>query len=93
MLLYWEVLSFAIAQKYQFFDFGRSSKDHNTYRFKRQWGAKPVQHQWYYWLQEGQAMPALKPDNPKFKLAINVWQQLPVFLTRIVGPFIVKDLP
>ena len=93
MLLYWEVLSFAIAQKYQFFDFGRSSKDHNTYRFKRQWGAKPVQHQWYYWLREGQAMPALKPDNPKFKLAIHVWQQLPVFLTRIIGPFIVKNLP
>lgn len=93
MLLYWEVLSFAIGKQYNYFDFGRSSKNHNTYRFKKQWGAKPVQHHWYYWLQEGQAMPALKPDNPKFKLAISLWQKLPVFVSKIIGPFVVKNLP
>lgn len=93
MLLYWEVLSYAIEKNYAFFDFGRSSKDHNTYRFKKQWGAKPTQHTWYYWLRAGQAMPALKPDNPKFKLVIAIWQKLPVFLTRLLGPFIVKNLP
>jgi FemAB-related protein (PEP-CTERM system-associated) len=93
MQLYWEVLSFAIREQYAFFDFGRSTKDANTYRFKKQWGAKPVQHYWYYWLNEHQELPQLKPDNPKFKLAITLWKKMPIWLTKIIGPFIVKNLP
>jgi FemAB-related protein (PEP-CTERM system-associated) len=93
MLLYHEVLSFCIAQGYAFFDFGRSTKDAGTYRFKKQWGAEPVQHHWHYWLPGGGELPALKPDSPKFRLAIAVWQRLPVALTRLIGPPIVKFLP
>ena len=93
MLLYWEVLCFAIRKQYAFFDFGRSTKEANTYKFKKQWGAKPVQHYWYYWLNEGRDLPKLNPDNKKFKLAISLWKKIPVWITKIVGPFIVKNLP
>lgn len=93
MYMYWEVLQFAIAQSNTFFDFGRSSKDAGTYRFKKQWGAKPQQLYWYYWLPEGQALPELNPDNPKYKLLIAVWKRLPVWLTKIIGPLIIKYLP
>ncbi len=50
MLLYREVLGLCIRHGYRFFDFGRSSKDSGTYRFKKQWGAEPLQHYWHYWL-------------------------------------------
>lgn len=93
MLLYWEVLKFAIAQRYSFFDFGRSTRDAGTFRFKKQWGAEPLQHYWHYWLADGGALPELKPDSPKFRFAIACWQRLPVFLTRWIGPPIVKNLP
>ncbi len=93
MLLYWEVLKFAIKNQYQYFDFGRSSKGSGTYRFKQQWGAKPKQLYWHYWLADNVEMPRLNPDNPKFALAINVWRRLPVFITKLIGPFIVKNLP
>ena len=36
MLLYWHVLQFSIAQKCHWFDFGRSTRDAGTYRFKKQ---------------------------------------------------------
>ena len=93
MYMYWEVLSHSIRTKHAFFDFGRSSKDAGTYRFKKQWGAKPFQLYWKYWLPENESMPELNPNNPKYKLMIQVWQKLPVWLTQIIGPPVVKYLP
>jgi FemAB-related protein (PEP-CTERM system-associated) len=93
MLLYWEVLNFCIARGYPFFDFGRSSNDSGTFRFKKQWGAQPLQHYWQYWLADGGELPALKPDSPKFRLLIACWRRLPVFVTRLIGPPIVRNLP
>jgi len=93
MLMYWEVLKYAINNKFKTFDFGRSSIDSGTYRFKKQWGAEPVQLYWHYWLNEGQNLPALTPSNPKYKLAIKAWQKLPLFVANRIGPMIVKNLP
>ncbi|MBT6276453.1 MAG: GNAT family N-acetyltransferase, partial [Chromatiales bacterium] len=93
MMLYWEVLSFAIHSGCDTFDFGRSSKGSGPYRFKRQWGALERQLHWHYWVRDGADMPGLTPDNPRYRAAIQVWQKLPVFLTRIIGPPLVKNLP
>ncbi|WP_200821394.1 FemAB family XrtA/PEP-CTERM system-associated protein [Oceanicoccus sp. KOV_DT_Chl] len=93
MLLYWEVLSFVITERYHFFDFGRSSLDSSTYRFKKQWGATPIQHYWHYWLKDGQALPEINPNNKKFELLIAIWKKLPVSVTRLIGPLIVKNIP
>lgn len=93
MWLYWQVLQYSIEQGCEWFDFGRSTRDAGTYRFKRQWGAEPVQHFWHYRLPGAQALPALNPDNPKFRLMIAVWQRMPVWLTRLLGPRIVVNIP
>ncbi len=93
MLLYWESLRFACDNGYKIFDFGRSSPNSGTYRFKAQWGAKPLKLYWYYWLGENSVLPQLNPSNPKYKLAINVWKKLPLSITKLAGPMIVKNLP
>ncbi len=93
MLMYWEVLKYAIQEKYAYFDFGRSSVDSGTYRFKKQWGSEAKQLYWHYWLAEGGDLPALNPNNPKYQLAIKVWQKLPIPITKIIGPHLVKNLP
>jgi FemAB-related protein (PEP-CTERM system-associated) len=93
MLLYWEVLKFAIENKYRYFDFGRSSKDSGTYRFKQQWGAKPKPCFWHYWLNNNTEIPSLNPSNPKYKLLISLWKKTPVWITKYIGPGIVKNLP
>lgn len=93
MMLYGSVLRYACEQGYRVFDFGRSTKDSGTYRFKAQWGAKPVQLYWYYWLRDGGPLPEINPQNPKYQLAIKVWQRLPVLVTTMVGPYISKYLP
>lgn len=93
MLMYWEVLKRAIQKNYDYFDFGRSSQDSGTYRFKQQWGAIPLANHWQYWLPAGTSMPALNPDNPRYRLLIRTWQNLPVALTKLMGPWIVRNLP
>ena len=48
MLLYWKMLEFACDNGFNYFDFGRSSLDEGTYKFKKQWGASPVPLPWQY---------------------------------------------
>ena len=35
----------------------------------------------------------LRPDNPRYQRAIRVWQRLPVGLTKLLGPAIVRGIP
>lgn len=93
MFMYRRILAFAIERGYGWFDFGRSTVDAGTYRFKQQWGAVPLPNRWHYWLPPGHELPRLNPDNPKYRLLIAVWQRLPVWLTRLVGPPVVRNIP
>jgi FemAB-related protein (PEP-CTERM system-associated) len=93
MLMYWRILEYAIQNKYQIFDFGRCSRGAGTSRFKRQWGASEIPLFWDYALPEGKNLPELNPDNPKFRLLIAIWKRMPVWMSRLIGPGIVKNLP
>jgi FemAB-related protein (PEP-CTERM system-associated) len=93
MLLYWSLLEFAVKQGYRYFDFGRCSPNEGTYKFKEQWGAQPTALYWQYWLSNGRALPDISPHNPKYQRAIALWQKLPLKLTRLIGPPIVKNIP
>lgn len=93
MRLYWASLEYAITSGYKVFDFGRSTIDSGTYRFKKQWGPRERPLYWHYWLKEGQSIPQLTPSNPKYSLSIKLWQHLPVWITKQLGPKIVGNLP
>jgi FemAB-related protein (PEP-CTERM system-associated) len=93
MLLYWSVLEFAVKKGYKLFDFGRCTPGENTFKFKAQWGAQPAPLHWQYWLANGNTLPELTPANPKYHLAIKAWQKLPLFITRLVGPAIIRNIP
>jgi len=92
-LLYWEAIRFAISLGCTTFDFGRSTPGEGTYKFKKQWGTQPVQLNWQYLLREGAVLPELSPKNPKFRMAIQVWQQLPLLIANFLGPRIVRCIP
>ncbi len=93
MLLYRSVLEYACREGFQVFDFGRSTPDSGTFRFKEQWGARPVQLNWHYWLSNGGPLPDLTPTNAKFRWAISSWQRLPLMVSRCFGPAIVRYIP
>jgi FemAB-related protein (PEP-CTERM system-associated) len=93
MYLYWQILSYAIESGCKEFDFGRSTIDEGTYRFKKQWKSEPQQCYWYHWVPEGGELPNLSPSNAKFDLAITLWKKLPLPVANTLGPFLVKNLP
>ncbi len=95
MLLYWKLLERAIERGQAVFDFGRSTIDGNTYRFKKQWGAKPAPAAWQYYRPGGDAPGDNdpRPENPRYQRLIRIWRQLPVSLTRWIGPSIVRGIP
>lgn len=93
MLLYWKALEYACEQGYSKFDFGRCTPDSGTYRFKKQWGAQPVQLYWHYWMRDGGEPPLLNHSNPKYRLAVAAWQRLPLPIANFLGPHLVRNLP
>jgi FemAB-related protein (PEP-CTERM system-associated) len=92
-LLLWEALCSACERGFAYFDFGRSRWESGTFVFKRKWGAKPVHLCYEYDLLDSASFPDMDPTNPRFRLAIELWKRLPVFATRALGPFIIRDIP
>lgn len=93
MLLYWTMLEYACNNGYAYFDFGRSSPDEGTFKFKEQWGALPTPLQWQYISLNGSSAGIKVPEKSKFERAIHYWQKLPVGVTRIIGPMVRKHIP
>jgi serine/alanine adding enzyme len=92
MLMYRHLLARAIERNSRLFDFGRSSVDSGTYKFKAQWGAAPSPAVWQYYVRKG-SVDAMRPDSSQNRRLIRVWQRLPVGLTKIIGPSIVRGIP
>ncbi len=92
MWMYRQLLGRAIERGSHTFDFGRSSRDSGTYKFKAQWGALPQAATWQYYVRNG-SVEEMRPDSTKNKRRIEAWKHLPVWLTKIIGPSIVRGIP
>ncbi len=94
MLLYWSLLARSTDMGCRQFDFGRSSYGEGTFRFKQQWGAKPVPLEWKYLSaernQEFQIQQATSSINKSRLLVESVWRKLPLYLTIVLGSNIRK---
>lgn len=92
-LLYWSMIERATASGCAVFDFGRSTPNEGTFKFKQQWGAEPVPLFWEYWLESGTALPNASPTNPRLRLAIELWKKLPLAVANRLGPSLVRSIP
>lgn len=92
MLLYWTMLEYACDNGLKYFDFGRSSPDEGTYKFKEQWGTIPTVLHWHYIALDGQPIIEEMSEKSKFEKAIYFWQKIPIPITKIIGPMIRKHI-
>ena len=92
MLMYHHLLRRAVERGQRVFDFGRSTTEGSTFKFKKQWGAQPHPATWQYGVLQGE-VGDMRPDNPRYQRAIRLWQRLPIGLTRWLGPLIVRGIP
>ncbi len=90
---YWELMRRAVDRGCRFFDYGRSNKGTGNFNFKKYWGFEPQQLHYGYLLNKLSDVPQVNPLNPKYKRKIEAWRKLPLPLTKIIGPYIVKNIP
>lgn len=92
MLLYWNLLRESCERGCKQFDFGRSTFGEGTFKFKRQWGAKPVLLDWQTLDNHG-AMSTLSSGNSRMKdMVVNVWKKLPLPVANTLGPRLRKHI-
>jgi serine/alanine adding enzyme len=91
--LYWSMIAWACKQPARELDLGRSSVGAGTYKFKMQWNPEVRPLFWYYFTPQGNDLPHLHPDNPKYALAVRCWQKLPLAIANRLGPGIVRNIP
>ena len=92
MLLYCRLMEQAIDRGIEVFNFGRSSPDGGTHRFKRQWGGSDVPLPWASWSRKP-SIGVPSPDRPFYRLAVTAWRHLPMGVANRVGPMLARLLP
>ena len=94
MMLYWSLLEHVSNHGCTEFDFGRSTYDEGTYKFKRQWGAEPIPLAWTNLFADQATIDKNTPhkQSPIRNLVEKTWAKLPLGVTTSLGPKIRKHI-
>ncbi|MGH7561384.1 MAG: FemAB family XrtA/PEP-CTERM system-associated protein [Gemmatimonadales bacterium] len=94
MLLYWSFMERAVSAGVSRFDFGRCTPGGGTHRFKRQWGGRDEPLWWYQAARSGAVNAATpSPEQSIYAWGPRIWRRLPLGLTTLLGPRVVRFLP
>jgi len=91
--LYLALMRWGREQGFHTFDFGRSKRGTGAYKFKARWGMEEVPLAYQYHLVRAREVPNISPANPRYAAAIAAWRRLPLPLTKLLGPLIVRRVP
>lgn len=88
MMLYWNLLRISCERGCKQFDFGRSTFGEGTYKFKQQWGAKPVPLDWQTLDKQGALAVMSSGKGRSREIVENIWKKLPLPVANTLGPFL-----
>ncbi len=91
--MYYELMEWGGKNGFRLFDFGRSKVESGSFDFKAHWGMQTRQLPYEMLLLKRQELPDFTPKNPRFQFAIRVWQRLPLPVTRLLGPALIRLVP
>jgi len=92
-VMYCDLMEDGVRRGFRRFDFGRSRREAGPYHFKVNMGFEPATLHYQYVLLGLKELPRINPSNPKFELPRRVWSRLPLGLTKIVGPQLLRYIP
>ncbi|MFC3713841.1 FemAB family XrtA/PEP-CTERM system-associated protein [Sphingoaurantiacus capsulatus] len=90
--MYWMLMEHARERGCTSFDFGRSKVGTGAFSFKKNWGFEPTPLAYEFRLAPGAAMPDVNPLNPKYRLMVETWSRLPLWLANRLGPLLSRGL-
>lgn len=92
--MYFDLMRSTARQGYTKFDFGRSKKfDSGSYEFKSHWGMEIRGLPYEMLLVGRKKLPNYTPNNPTFRAPIALWRRVPLWITRLVGPHLIRLVP
>ncbi|WP_034158605.1 FemAB family XrtA/PEP-CTERM system-associated protein [Sphingomonas sp. ERG5] len=90
--MYFALMSHARAKGCVRFDFGRSKVGTGPAAFKKNWGFPGVPLMYVKRAASEGALRDINPLNPRYRLKIEMWKKLPLWVANQVGPYISKGL-
>lgn len=90
--LYWNILEHYCRKGIKVCDMGRSLNGSGNETFKFKWKPRKVPLAYWYYLPRGGHIPELNQKSPKFQFAIWMWQRMPAFVVRALGPRLIKGI-
>lgn len=91
-LMYFALMRHARAKGCTRFDFGRSKAGTGAASFKHNWGFEGTPLPYAKHVADGEAMREINPLDPRYRLQVQLWQKLPLWLANRMGPFISRGL-
>ena len=90
--MYFALMAHARSRACTRFDFGRSKAGTGPAAFKKNWGFLGVPLLYAKRAAEGETPREINPLNPRYRLQIEVWKKLPLWVANQLGPHISKGL-
>ncbi len=90
--MYFELMDHARARGMSHFDFGRSKTGTGPAAYKKNWGFEAQPLAYARWNADGTAPRDTNPTSAKYRLMVDSWQRLPLWLANRLGPVISRQL-
>jgi FemAB-related protein (PEP-CTERM system-associated) len=91
-LMYFELMRHAARRGCTRFDFGRSKLGTGAFAFKKNWGFEPKPLVYAVRTEDGAAAREINPLSPRYRLQVELWKKLPLWLANRLGPPIARGL-
>lgn len=91
-LLYFALMRHARGRGCARFDFGRSKLGTGPFAYKKNWGFDPQPLAYARWLAPGETARDTNPTSAKYRLQVDLWKRLPLWVANRIGPLIARGL-
>ncbi|MFZ5747718.1 MAG: FemAB family XrtA/PEP-CTERM system-associated protein [Pseudomonadota bacterium] len=90
--MYFALMQHARGRGCKRFDFGRSKVGTGAAAFKKNWGFDAVPLRYFARAADGAAPRKVNPLDPKYRLQVQAWQRMPLWIANRLGPWISRGL-
>lgn len=91
-MLYFGLMDHARQRGMDRFDFGRSKAGTGPAAYKKNWGFEPRPLSYAKWHADGGPVRDTNPTSAKYRLMVDSWQKMPLWLANRLGPLIARQL-
>ena len=86
--MHWAFIKYGCEQGYELFDFGLTREGSGQHEYKEKFGSQMHPYHQYYLLLKKKEIPRIDPTDKKWKFAVAVWKQMPLCISRRIGPWL-----